>query len=214
MRQYASSPTIQALLNDFQQYFNAQAIFDEFYSIVWDIDSAQGFGLDIWGRIVGGENFNRYVKIPATADFGFQESGNDWSGFGQNPFYTGAGSTNTYALSDSAFRLLILTKAFANISRMNAPTINKLLNILFAGRGRCYCLDLGSMRMQYTFEFPLQIWELTVLTNGLVLPRPAGVKAWLFNLNLPGFGFQEAGPLSEGFGQGTFNSISGIANVN
>jgi hypothetical protein len=51
--QYANSPTIQALLNDFSAWLDPAADLNALYDYVWNIDSAQGFGLDIWGRIVG-----------------------------------------------------------------------------------------------------------------------------------------------------------------
>lgn len=64
MRQYANSPKIKQLITYHTEYFDATWV-DEFYDVVWNIDTAQGFGLDIWSRIVGIEN-GRYIKSTTT----------------------------------------------------------------------------------------------------------------------------------------------------
>ena len=51
--QYANSPTILALINSFNAAVEADTDIDNFYDWIWDVQTAQGFGLDIWGRIVG-----------------------------------------------------------------------------------------------------------------------------------------------------------------
>ncbi len=51
--QYGNSPTILALIGSFNAAIDPSVDIDNFYVYVWDIASAQGFGLDIWGRIVG-----------------------------------------------------------------------------------------------------------------------------------------------------------------
>jgi hypothetical protein len=51
--QYANSPTLLALIEDFNSAVDPSGDIDNFYSWIWNIDTAQGFGLDIWGRIVG-----------------------------------------------------------------------------------------------------------------------------------------------------------------
>jgi hypothetical protein len=61
------------------------------------------------------------------------------------------------------------------------------------------------------FEFPLEPWEFTVLTNGAVLPRPAGVQSDLLTLSLPVFGFAEMGAGVEPFNVGVMMSITGVA---
>lgn len=60
--QYGTSPVISQLVRNIDQYIDPRADLDTFYSYVWDISTAQGFGLDIWGRIVG---IDRAINIPA-----------------------------------------------------------------------------------------------------------------------------------------------------
>ena len=51
--QYGDSPTILALIESFNAAVDPSEDIDNFYVWVWDVATAQGFGLDIWGRIVG-----------------------------------------------------------------------------------------------------------------------------------------------------------------
>lgn len=209
MRQYAASPIIQKLIADRGGYF-ATDWQDQFYNMVWNVDTAQGFGLDIWGRIVG---VGRNIKIPETAYFGFNAPPDQsWSPFNDESFYSGPQATSTYTLADNAYRTLILAKALSNIASTDCRSLNRIINRLFPNRGRAWVNDLGSMSMRITFEFALEPWEFTVMTNGGVMPRPAGVGVTLAQIPADTFGFAEAGD-AEPFNQGTFLSTGAIANV-
>ncbi|KWE25861.1 hypothetical protein WT49_02400 [Burkholderia territorii] len=212
--QYANSPTLLQLIENFSQYIDPSADIDAFYDMVWNIDSAVGRGLDIWGKIVGLES-GRLLKIPsAEINLGFKEAGNASAApFGSGVFYSGNAVTENYYLADSAFRTLILVKAMANISDGSIPSYNQLLQNLFKGRGRCYVNDLGNMQMRYTFEFYLQPFEIAILTQSGAMPRPTGVLASIMQVPVPNiFGFSEAGKTSVApFGQGTF--FTGVLNA-
>jgi hypothetical protein len=205
--QFCNSPTLVQLIKNFDQYIDPSVNIDAFYRNVWNIDSAVGRGLDIWGKIVGLEN-GRLLKIPSSEiDFGFSEAGTaSATTFGSGVFYSGVPVSQNYYLADDAFRTLILVKALANISDGSAPSINRLLQNLFAGRGRAYVNDLGNMQMRFTFEFYLQPFELAIMTNSGVLPRTTGVLATVAQIPQGStFGFSEAGTASAApFGSGTF----------
>ena len=202
--QYGNSPTILALVQDMNEWIDPSVDIDNFYSMVWDISQAQGFGLDIWGRIV---NISRELTIPGIVDyFGFQTDASDSQPFDQAPFWNGiTSSTQTYTLTDDAYRTLILTKALANISATTAPALNQLLQNFFSGRGRCYVNDWGHMWMRYTFEFPLTPYEYAAIMQSGAFPRPGGVKMYVFNSDVPVFGFSEAG-----YSAAPFSNISNI----
>lgn len=210
--QYANSPILCQLIANLNDHIDPAADLDAFYRYVWDVSQAQGFGLDIWGKIV---NVGRSLTIPgASNNFGFKDSASDMLPFGQAPFYVTAPATNTYALTDNAYRTLILVKALANITDGSAPSINRLLQNLFSGRGRCYVLDLGGMQMRYVFEFDLQPFERAILTQSGTVPRPTGVVVQKLETNVAAtFGFKEA-LQSQPFGQGAyFNQNTGLTNA-
>lgn len=158
------------------QYFDPSTDFEFFYDAVWNIDTAVGFGLDVWGKIVG---VARQLEIPATQQFFGFNDGSGYQPFDQAPFYNGPKATNTYSLSDDAYRTLILMKALLNISNCSAPAINRLLSNLFAGRGKCYVVDNGNMSINFVFEFSLNPYEVAILTKSSAIPKPAGVSVTL-----------------------------------
>lgn len=50
--QYANSPSLLAMVEQYPAYFDQQVNFAQFYNYIWNVMSAVGFGLDIWGRLV------------------------------------------------------------------------------------------------------------------------------------------------------------------
>jgi hypothetical protein len=209
--EYANSPTLGQLIANVNTYIDPTVNLDAFYSFVWNVDTAKGYGLDVWGRIVG---VDRVLTIDAGITyFGFNDGVADYAPFNQGTFWTGAPETQNYVLADDAFRVLILVKAAANIAETTTPSLNALLNSLFAGRGRCYVNDLGSMKLRYTFEFYLQPFEVALLAQSGALPRPSGVGLSL--LQIPSgatFGFNEAGD-AQPFNHGTFLNQGAITDV-
>ncbi len=208
--QYGQSATITQLISNMNSYLDPSTNFDDFYDFVWNVETAQGFGLDIWGRIV---NVSRELTIQDVNYFGFNEAVPGAYPFDEAPFYDPDNTaTQTYLLADPAYRTLILTKALSNISSSNALSINQLLQNLFSQRGRCYVLDLGNMALQYTFEFLLNEFEFAIMTQSNAIPRPAGVKAYLFTTDAPVFGFEEG--LGAPFGQAPFKQEGAYYEIN
>jgi hypothetical protein len=174
LSQYANSPRLTALVDYANEWIDPGVDLNAFYSYVWNVKTAQGFGLDIWGRIV---NVPRQITITPLPDYlGYNEALTGSYPFGQEPFYGGARTGDVYSLSDDAYRVLIMTKALANISSFTAPSVNALLRFLFAGRGDCHVEELGGMAIKYVFNFALQPWEASVIQQPSLMPRPAGVN--------------------------------------
>lgn len=175
--QYAQSPVINALIADFAAWLDPTQNIDSFFDLIWNVDTAQGYGLDVWGRIVG---VSRVIQVTTATYFGFNQQAPTVGAFGPNntsPFYSGQSNSSSYALSDSAFRTLILAKALANICDGSIPMINQLLLNLFPARGNCYVTSGGNLTMTYTFKFPLSLVELAIVQNSGVLPTPCGVSS-------------------------------------
>lgn len=176
--QYANSPTLTQLVENMLDYVDQTVNVDAFFDMVMNVDTAQGWGLDVWGRIVG---VSRILNVQdAGTYFGFSEQGvgaDDFSPGGMSPFYSGAPLTDNFALTDDAFRVLIYAKALANISDGSIPAINQLLVNLFPNRGNAYVTDGENMTMTYTFEFILTPVEQAIVESSGVLPKPVGVSA-------------------------------------
>ncbi len=174
LSQYASSPKLMALVDNLSAYFDPTANLTNFYNMLWNIDTAVGVYQDIWGRILG---VSRFLTLPAAGPyFGFSNDGvNDFTGFGQAPFYGGPSSTTTFRLGDPVYQQVLLAKAFANICRCTAPMMNQLLRILFSDSGNVWVTDSGGMAMTYAFDFVPNPVQQAMVTQLGILPRPAGV---------------------------------------
>jgi hypothetical protein len=172
--QYANSPVLDALVTSFASALDQTENFDNFFDAIFNVDTAFGVGLDIWGRIVG---IGRVIHVPVGGPYlGFDEA-NDPSHeqpFGNGIFFSGS-VTQNYALNDTAFRTLIFAKALANIWDGSIPGLNNILLTLFPDRGDCYVADGLNMTMTYTFTFHLSDVETTIVEGSGVLPQPAGV---------------------------------------
>ncbi len=176
LNQYANSKIIFALCNNMAQYIDPTLNLDEFYDVLWNVDTAIGVGLDNWGAIVGVE---RVLALPATGTFfGFAESASSQRvGFGQAAFYGGQSSINNFTLSDDAYRPLVLAKALANICDGSIPAVNQILINLFPGIGNSYVADGLNMTETFTFSSPLTALQLAIVQNSGVIPRTCGVTA-------------------------------------
>jgi hypothetical protein len=72
MAQYANSPAIIGIIEAFNDAIAPDNLITDFYNKVWNLKTAQGFGLDIWGRIVG---IGRTIQMndPLAKYFGLPE---------------------------------------------------------------------------------------------------------------------------------------------
>ena len=161
LSQYANSPTLTTMITEFNAAMDTTVFSDSFYDLMWNIQTAQGYGLDVWGRIVG---VTRVLSIPGTISFfGFGEAGD--AGFGQGSFYMGQQLTTNYVLTDTDFRRYILAQAAANICSGAIPAVNAILLALFPARGKCYVADNLNMSVTYTFFFQLSAVDVAIVTN-------------------------------------------------
>lgn len=208
--QFGQSTTLRALIESMNDSIDPRVDLDAFYTHFWNVDTATGEGLNVWGRIVG---VSRLLRITTNDPIVGFDTGNvpyDWQTMSHGRFArNGEGSGGqAFELNDDAYRILILTKALANISATDARSLNRLLHNLFPNRGRVYVRDLGQMRMQFVFNFALSPVERAIVSQSGVLPHPAGV---LYSVVIVPtahlFGFRNVNPGSVlPFNYGVFNS--------
>ena len=174
LSQYANAPRMLALVEGWNQMLDPASLIDTWYQKVWNVQTAQGYGLDVWGRIVG---VSRVLSLSAQSYLGFYEASDlTEDAFGQTPWYSGVDATTNYRLSDDGYRQLILARALANIAGGSIVEINQILMTLFAGQGDAYVRDNGDMSMTYVFRFMPTAVQVSIIQNSGVLPRPAGVS--------------------------------------
>lgn len=145
--QYADSPTLSQLVFNFNTYVDPNADLEAFYSLIWNLETAVGYGLDVWGRIL---NISRVIKLDLPARWFVFGGPPGFPGVSQPtgfsaPFFSHIPLTENVALSDDAYRLLLFAKAAFNICNGTIPAINQLLMNLFPGRGNCYVTDAAPL---------------------------------------------------------------------
>lgn len=177
--QYADSPKLRNIIDTFNQAVEPDDFIDDFYDLIWNIETAGTYGLDVWGKIVV---VSRLLTVtPGGKYFGFGEALNptpvidDPQPFNQAPFYTGEMKTSTVSLTNNAYRKLIMLKAMANITNCTIPSMNAMLMYMFGDSGKAYVRNDGGMVMTYVFEFELSTVELAIVQSSGALPSPAGV---------------------------------------
>jgi hypothetical protein len=177
--QYANSPILTTMIQNFFQCLDQTADIDNFFDTIFNIDTAVGYGLDLWGRILG---VSRVLPIESFNYLGFESQAPTVEPFGSGTFYSGALLNNNFSLSDAAFRQLLYAKALANITNGSIPALNLILRTLFPGQGNAYVTDNGNMQMTYTFNFQLSPVAISIVTGSGVLPRPSGVSLSIVQL--------------------------------
>ena len=173
--QYLNSPTLLQMVANMASYIDPRPNFDAFYDDIWNIYTAQGYGLDVWGRIVGVE---RIINIPEPSEFlGFQQALPGVESFNHGIFFNGSEQlTSNYTLTDNAFRTLILAKALANICDGSIPAMNQILINLFGSQyGNVYVTDGEDMSMTITFSEAPSAVDYAIISQSGVFPRPTGV---------------------------------------
>jgi Protein of unknown function (DUF2612) len=182
--QFANSPTLLALINNMNQYIDPKADFTGFYNAIWNVATANLFGLGIWGRIVG---------LPQTlvAQLG-----------------TFLDDPDTYRSL-----ILLKALSNISISSAPAIN-QLLQNWIGGSQPRTYVSDLGNMQIAYNFEFPLTAQQILIIQSSTIFLRPAGVGAIIQANQYPVIGFREMGqPYVTTLGNGVMaeGAIRGIS---
>jgi hypothetical protein len=178
--QYASSPSLIQFLENFNTCVDPNYNLQQFWELCWNLDTAVGYGLDVWGRRVG---VGRSIRIEAEHWLGFSGvHGSSGDSPNHGIFYSGQPTTINYTMTDQSYRRVIFAKAAANITNGSITSINAILLALFPNRGNCWVRDNLDMTITYVFSFNLEPFEVAVVTTLGVLPKGCGVRA---NANYP-----------------------------
>ena len=98
LSQYDNSERLLALIESMNAAIAPTADIAAFYESVFDPETAFGWGLDVWGRIVA---IPRTLEVEATDIKPFGFTGSNLSNFGHGPF-TYKSVSNTFVLQDKA----------------------------------------------------------------------------------------------------------------
>ena len=198
--QYATSKRMRAVIDAFWRAINPKSDIDLLYKKLVNPRTAEGWGLDIWGRIVAiGRS---YLAVEDdTPYFGFDPPGDivnpRLDNFGNAPFYKQV--LGKVRLGDTAFRTYVFLKALINISNSSLASLNRMVKLLFPD-AEIQVLHTGTMVLRILILSALSSSDKAALDN---LPwLPAGVGLEMYQVVTPTFGF--AGTGLQNFCNGTF----------
>ena len=198
--QYATSKRMRAVIDAFWQAINPKSDIDLLYRKLVNPRTAEGYGLDVWGRIVAiGRS---YLAVDDdTPYFGFDPpegvKNERLNSFGNAPFYKPI--YGKVELADTMYRTYVFLKALINISNSSLAGLNHMVRLLFPDAD-IQILHTGTMVLRVLILSPLSESDKAALDN---LPwLPAGVGLEMYQVITPTFGF--AGTELQNFNNGTF----------
>lgn len=196
--QYNDAARLEALVRQKQQWYDANqsAFWSDWVADVFDLRTANDFGLSVWAII---------LDIPLVVASAVDPVDKPIWGFGQyrENFTNGNfASISSSSLSTEQKRLVLRLRYFQLVNDGAVTEINAFFAYLFAPLGPAYVKDGYDMRARYVFEFPMPSALEVVLTEFDLLPRPAGVKVdYVILGDADGWGF---GRYHENFTNGNF----------
>lgn len=197
--QYDDSPAIKALVGSKDDWYavNQTEFWEGWFRDVFDLRTANTFGMSVWARILG---------IPLSVILPPTPSDEDVFGFGPNNLNFengnfGRDTEGAVVLTDAQKRIVLRLRYFQLVSRGTVPETNQFLADLFDGEGTVYVADPGDMTQYITFLFQPSSALSFVVRNFDLIPRPATVGVKLRVILRDVFGF---GPNNLNFENGSF----------
>lgn len=175
--QYNDAVNLQGILNAKQNWYNVNQteFWENWYTDVFDLRTANDFGLVVWSIILG-QSLYVNLSIAGRPTWGFGEY---HVNFNRGNFGGSAGTT--VRLDTETARVLLRLRAYQLQTAACVPEINRMLADIFAsyvapGEVPAYVQDNLDMTCTYKFLFPVSSEIQFVLRYFDILPRPAGVK--------------------------------------
>lgn len=199
--QYDNAPNLLAILQNEQAWYdvNHTQFWNDFYTDIFNLDTANDFGLQIWSIILGQPLFVNFLS-DGRVTWGF---GSEHENFERSNFASDA--SGSYRLPASTARVLLKLRYFQLTSAGTVPEINRALKWIFGEEyGVAWLNDNHDMTQMYTFTFPLPSDLIFIFNNFDVLPRPAGVGSEYRVIVNDAWGFDE---FHENFDNGNFSEL-------
>lgn len=188
--QYNDAKNLQGLLNAKAiWYLNNQTDFwENWYVDVFNLATANQFGLIVWGYILG---FSLYVNTLPYSDQPTWGFASDDVNFDNGNFNDTGGSSTLLPLPIQ--RIALQLRYFQLTSSGTVPEINRMLKFVFSAYGKAWLRDNLDMTQEYVFDFALPSEMRFLFDNYDILPRPAGVQSGYVDATLSYFAFDGAG---------------------
>jgi len=198
--EYDDAPAMLSLLTAKQNWLitNQTQFWESWYTDVFNLQTANDFGLAVWSIILGLPLF--IAPNPEPDDkpiWGFDDIG--YQNYDNGTFANPSGGI---VLTLEEKRLVLKLRYFQLITRGAIPEINEFLAFAFIDLGSIYALDGLDMTMVYVYLFSPSQDLLAALITYDLLPRPAGVLLHYIDATRETFGFDDS--FYQNFDNGSF----------
>lgn len=185
--QYNNAENLISLLQQKQDWYdeNQQQFWQDWITNVFDLRTANQFGLTVWGIILGLQLWVNTPPVISDPIFGFEGSG----GVNFDNGILGTQNGSSLLLPVETQRRALQLRYLQLTSSGTVPEINRALKYIFGDLGTAYLLDYGNMTQAYIFNFALPADLVYLFQNYDILPRPAGVQSTYVDATLVYFGF-------------------------
>ena len=188
--QYNEATNLQGILQQKQDWYdvNQAEFWADWYNNVFNLQTANEFGLQVWSIILDQSIFINNGPSPSNYPaWGF---GSLRQNFTNGNFATNSG--NSYPLQMENARIILQLRYFQLIGSGTVPEINRVLAYVFKNYGSAYVIDNHDMTQTIYFSFSIPNELLLALQTFDVLPRPAGVQSTIYQGAFTYWGFGSA----------------------
>jgi len=198
--QYNDATRLQSLIDHKNKWYleNYTEFWNNWHRDVFDLRTANDFGLAVWSIILGLTGVNIVEPTPDNKpNWGFSTYNEN---FDHGNFSNSSSSVPVYTTDER--RIMLRLRYYKLTHRPTVPNINMILREVFGHLGTAVVQDNLDMTITYVFLFALPPKLSQALDDFDLLPRPTGVgviRATTPRPNIFGFGVE-----NENFEHGNF----------
>lgn len=170
--QYNEALRLQGLLEQKQAWYNENqtAFWEAWYTNVFNLQTADEFGLSVWAIILDLPLVVEVTPTPSKPNWGYGAFNKNY-----NNGNFASSSTGAVRLTKEQARLALKLRYLQLIARGTVTETNQFLQYIFGDDGLVYVLDGLDMTMLVVFTFVPSSQLQFVLENYDLIPRPAAV---------------------------------------
>lgn len=175
--QYETATNLKQLISKKQEFYNKSIdkFFNDWYTDVFNIDTANYFGLIVWAIILGCSEYVEFTSQIGQKAFGFGEFHKN---FHESNF---ALTSYIYSLPTESLRKVLKAQMYNFNSNGSLYDINKVLNVIYPEHNPYATYDRETNVLTYHFPIPLSEEDMNIVMFSNMLPAPVGVKRSIDN---------------------------------
>ena len=162
LSQYANSPKFVKLVEGLKSQISNANTIEDWVRVVYDLKTASGYGLDVWGVILNQGRLLYYKD-----EYGIQRS----------VYLRGAQTIGSEDYKEEQiegyYRMLLFFKAFSYVTNSTLKSFNDLLRFYFEDK-KVFVQEIGTMVIELVFRFFPTTLEKIIFASDL-FPKPTGV---------------------------------------